>query len=92
MVIGTYDGDQEETMDKVTQNLGFGYALNDNWTLGMIQADANNVDKATADVKINFFICFFSFNFYTSDFTYYFTWRRWICRSCSISVISIIFY
>ena len=38
MVIGTYDGDQEETMDKVTQNLGFGYALNDNWTLGMIQA------------------------------------------------------
>ena len=24
LVIGTYDGDQEETMDKVTQNLGFG--------------------------------------------------------------------
>ena len=38
MVIGTYDGDQEETMDKVTQNLGFGYALNDTWTVGMIQA------------------------------------------------------
>ena len=38
MVVTTYDGDQEETMDKITQNMGFGYALNDTWTLGMIQA------------------------------------------------------
>ena len=37
MVVGTYDGDQEETMDKLTQNLGVGYVLNENWTLGMIQ-------------------------------------------------------
>ena len=38
MIVTTYDGDQEETMDKITQNMGFGYALNDTWTLGMIQA------------------------------------------------------
>mgnify|MGYP001230300228 CR=1 FL=1 len=38
MVVTTYDGDQEETMDKITTNMGFGYALNDTWTLGMIQA------------------------------------------------------
>ena len=37
MVVSTYDGDQEDMMDKVTQNFGFGYALNDTWTLGMIQ-------------------------------------------------------
>ena len=36
-VVTTYDGDQEETMDKVTQNFGIGYALNDTWTLGLIQ-------------------------------------------------------
>ena len=27
MVVSTYDGDQEEMMDKVTQNFGFGYAV-----------------------------------------------------------------
>ena len=37
MVVSTYDGDQEEMMDKVTQNFGFGYALNDTWTVGLIQ-------------------------------------------------------
>ena len=26
-VVTTYDGDQEETMDKLTQNIGFGYAV-----------------------------------------------------------------
>ena len=36
-VVTTYDGDQEETMDKVTQNFGIGYALNDTWTVGLIQ-------------------------------------------------------
>ena len=36
-VVTTYDGDQEETMDKVTQNFGIGYALNDTWTVGFIQ-------------------------------------------------------
>ena len=50
MVIGTYDGDQEETMDKVTQNLGFGYALNDNWTLVMIQAGEDAEGDMTYDL------------------------------------------
>jgi len=36
-VVTTYDGDQEETMDKVTQNFGIGYAVNDTWTVGFIQ-------------------------------------------------------
>ena len=36
-IVTTYDGDQEETMDKVTQNFGIGYALNDTWTVGLIQ-------------------------------------------------------
>ena len=49
-VIGTYDGDQEETMDKLTQNLGFGYALNDNWTVGMIQAGEDAEGEMTYDL------------------------------------------
>ena len=37
-VVSTYDGDQEENLDKVTQNVGFGYSLNDTWTVGLINA------------------------------------------------------
>tara|TARA_R110001592_G_scaffold6133_4_gene33261 strand:- start:9351 stop:9776 length:426 start_codon:yes stop_codon:yes gene_type:complete len=37
-VVSTYDGDQEESLDKVTQNVGFGYSLNDTWTVGLINA------------------------------------------------------
>ena len=50
MVVSTYDGDQEVTMDKVTQNLGFGYALNDTWTLGMIQAGEDVDGDMTYDL------------------------------------------
>ena len=46
MVVSTYDGDQEETMDMLTQNLGFGYAINDTWTLGLIQ-NGEDVDGET---------------------------------------------
>ena len=46
MVVSTYDGDQEETMDMLTQNLGFGYAINDTWTLGLIQ-NGEDVDGVT---------------------------------------------
>ena len=35
-VVSTYDGDQEENLDKVTQNVGFGYSLNDTWTVGLM--------------------------------------------------------
>ena len=46
MVVSTYDGDQEETMDMLTQNLGFGYAINDTWTLGLMQ-NGEDVDGET---------------------------------------------
>jgi len=49
-VVSTYDGDQEETMDKVSQNLGFGYALNNTWTLGMIQAGEDVDGDMTYDL------------------------------------------
>ena len=45
-VVTTYDGDQEETMDKLTQNIGFGYAVNDTWTVGLIQ-NGEDVDGET---------------------------------------------
>ena len=46
MVVTTYDGDQEETMDMLTQNVGFGYAVNDTWTVGLIQ-NGEDVDGET---------------------------------------------
>tara|TARA_R110001592_G_scaffold70344_2_gene215688 strand:- start:6133 stop:6558 length:426 start_codon:yes stop_codon:yes gene_type:complete len=46
MVVSTYDGDQEETMDMLTQNMGFGYAINDTWTLGLMQ-NGEDVDGET---------------------------------------------
>ena len=46
MVVSTYDGDQEETMDMLTQNVGFGYAVNETWTLGLIQ-NGEDVDGET---------------------------------------------
>ena len=45
-VVTTYDGDQEETMDMLTQNIGFGYAVNDTWTVGLIQ-NGEDVDGET---------------------------------------------
>jgi len=50
MVVTTFDGDQEETMDKVSQNLGFGYALNNTWTLGLIQAGEDIDGEMTYDL------------------------------------------
>ena len=50
IAVTTYDGDQEETLDKVTQNLGFGYKLNDNWTLGLIQAGEDAEGETTYDL------------------------------------------
>ena len=46
MIVTTYDSDQEETMDMLTQNLGFGYAINDTWTLGLMQ-NGEDVDGET---------------------------------------------
>ena len=50
MVVTTYDGDQEETMDKITQNFGVGYALNDTWTLGVLTAGEDSLGDATYDL------------------------------------------
>ena len=50
MVVTTYDGDQEETMDKLTQNFGFGYALNDTWTVGLMTAGEDSLGDATYDM------------------------------------------
>ena len=38
MVVTTYDGDQEENMDKITANMGIGYMVNDALTVGLAQA------------------------------------------------------
>ena len=35
MVVTTYDGDQEESMDKITTNMGIGYMVNDAFTVGL---------------------------------------------------------
>jgi len=42
MVVTTYDGDQEESMDKITTNMGVGYMVNDMITVGI----ANGGDDA----------------------------------------------
>ena len=46
MVVTTYDGDQEETMDMLTANLGVGYEVSDAITVGAVRAlDANGDDS-----------------------------------------------
>ena len=50
MVVTTYDGDQEETMDMLTQNFGFGYSVNDTWTVGLITAGEDSLGDASYDL------------------------------------------
>ena len=38
MVVTTYDGDQEETADKITANMGFGYTIMDGITIGVVKS------------------------------------------------------
>ncbi len=38
MVVTTYDSDQEETMDQITANMGVGFMVSDNITLGGVRA------------------------------------------------------
>ena len=40
MVVTTYDGDQEENVDKITANLGIGYMVNDAFTVGLAKGAA----------------------------------------------------
>jgi opacity protein-like surface antigen len=37
MVVTTYDGDQEENADKITANMGFGFAMNNGITVGIVK-------------------------------------------------------
>jgi len=37
MVVTTYDGDQEESMDKLTANMGIGYSVSDNIVIGGVK-------------------------------------------------------
>ena len=50
MVVTTYDGDQEENMEKVTANMGIGYMLSDAITLGVSQGGADVAGDDTHDL------------------------------------------
>ena len=39
MVVTSYDGDQEESADKITANMGIGYMINDVFTVGVAKGD-----------------------------------------------------
>ena len=50
MVVTTYDGDQEESADKITANLGLGYMVNDAFTVGISRAaEVHDEDHAGHD-------------------------------------------
>ena len=50
MVVTTYDGDQEESMDKITTNMGIGYMINDAITVGVAQGGEDAAGEDTHDV------------------------------------------
>ena len=50
MVVTTYDGDQEENMDKLTANMGVGYMVNDAITVGVAQGGVDAADEDTYDL------------------------------------------
>ena len=50
MVVTTYDGDQEESMDKITANLGVGFMVNDAFTVGLAKGDVNAEGDDTYDL------------------------------------------
>ena len=50
MVVTTYDGDQEESMNKITANLGVGFMVNDAFTVGLAKGDVNAEGDDTYDL------------------------------------------
>jgi len=50
MVVTTYDGDQEESMDKITANMGIGYMLSDAITVGVAQGGEDAANEDTYDL------------------------------------------
>ena len=54
MVVTTYDGDQEETADQLTANMGLGYVVSDAITIGMVKAlDAEGDDSYDVWARYN---------------------------------------
>ena len=54
MVVTTYDSEQEETMDQITANMGVGFMVSDNITLGGVRAlDAAGEDSYEIFVRYN---------------------------------------
>ena len=54
MVVTTYDGDQEENMDKITANMGIGYMVNDAFTVGLAKGAVNVDGDDTYDVWVRY--------------------------------------
>jgi len=52
MVVTTYDGDQEETMDKLTANLGIGYEVSDGLTVGAVRSKGSDAIAADSTAGI----------------------------------------
>lgn len=50
MVVTTYDGDQEESMDKITANMGIGYMVNDMITVGLSNGGDDAAGEGTYDI------------------------------------------
>lgn len=50
MVVTTYDNDQEENMDKITTNMGIGYMVNDDFTVGLAKGAVNAEGDDTYDL------------------------------------------
>ena len=50
MVVTTYDGDQEESMDKITTNMGIGYMVSDAITVGMSKGGVDAAEEDTYDL------------------------------------------
>lgn len=50
MVVTTYDGDQEENAEKLTANLGVGYVVNDDFTVGLAKGAVNAEGDDTYDL------------------------------------------
>jgi len=50
MVVTSYDGDQEESMDKITANVGIGYMVNDMITVGLANGGEDAAGEGTYDI------------------------------------------
>ena len=60
MVVTTYDDDQEESIDKITANMGIGYSINDKITIGLVRVthsadDGHNHNHGDEDDSYDLF-------------------------------------